>query len=104
MIDVSTESVDTDLEEARRIALSVLAGRPARVYLFGSRAWGGASRRSDIDVGVLADRPLDPALMSALREAFEESRIPFHVDVVDLGTVDEQFRNKVVREGIEWHA
>ena len=44
---------DLSLEEAKRIVLGKLGGTRAKVYLFGSRAWGEARRRSDIDIGVL---------------------------------------------------
>jgi len=81
-----------------------LVGRDARVYLFGSAATGALRASSDIDVAIEAPEPLPAALLSRLREALEESTIPYEVDVVDLGTVDPEFRQRVKREGILWSA
>jgi len=45
----------------------------------------------------------DPAL-ARLREALEESTVPYRVDVIDLSDVDTEFRERVRREGILWIA
>lgn len=92
-----------DLAEARRIVLSKLRGYPVQVFLFGSRATGGAGRYSDIDIGILASAPLPAGLLAELREALEESRIIYAVDVVDLGEVPDAFRSRVISEGVQWN-
>lgn len=81
---------------------SRLCGHPAPVYLFGSWATGHASRTSDIDVAVLPLAPLPRGLLSEIREALEESRVIFSVDLVDLSEVSEEFKERVLRKGIEW--
>lgn len=91
------------LDEARRIILEVLGPYPAEVYLFGSRAWGGARRRSDIDIGILGKGPLPITLWSRLQESLEESTIPYPMDLVDLATVESAFREKVRQKGIRWN-
>ena len=90
------------LNEARRIVGEELRGQRARVILFGSWARGTADRLSDIDVGIWPDDDLPGSLLVRLRERFEESNIPFHVDVVDLREMDESLRNRVLAEGIPW--
>jgi hypothetical protein len=97
-------SADPYLDEVRRIALSILKDQPVRVFLFGSRAWGRPARGSDVDLGLLADQQVPRALLSRLREAFEESGVPYRVEVVDLREVDEAFRRKVVEDGVPWSA
>lgn len=92
------------LAETKRIILNGLKGHPVRVYLFGSRAEGAATRISDIDVGVLPLRPLPDGLLSEIREELEESRIPLTVDLVDLSEADPKFRKAVQREGLLWTA
>jgi len=91
-----------DLDEVRRIVLEGLHGHPVRVYLFGSRARGERGKHSDIDVAVLPLSPLPVGTLSAIRVALEESRIPFMVDLVDLSTTDAPFRERVLREGVQW--
>lgn len=92
-----------DLAEARHIVLSKLRGYRADVFLFGSRAAGRAGRYSDIDVGILPREPLPVGLLAELREALEESRIIYDVDVVDLSKVSDDFRSRVISEGVRWN-
>jgi predicted nucleotidyltransferase len=77
-------AVSPDLEEVRRIVLRGLAGRPARVYLFGSWARGEASRVSDIDIAIMPADPVPPGLLSEIEEALENSLSLYPVDLVDL--------------------
>ena len=93
---------DLSLEEAKRIVLGKLGGTRAKVYLFGSRAWGEARRRSDIDIGVLLDPAVPAEILAEIRDALAESTIPYRVDVVDLGQVDVSFRRRVMAEGVAW--
>jgi hypothetical protein len=92
-----------DLAEVKRLVLKGLAGYAVRVYLFGSQAQGTARHTSDIDVAILPLEPLPPWVLSVLREALEESHIPYHVDLVDLSITDAAFRERVMREGIVWN-
>jgi hypothetical protein len=95
---------DTALEEVRRIVTERLKGRDAMVVLFGSRASNSASVASDIDVAVLPRTPLPTGLLSRIREALEESQVPYRVDVVDLSSVDPAFRKRVLETGVIWAA
>ncbi len=92
------------LLELRRLLLP-LQGK-ARVLLFGSWARGDATRLSDIDIAIdplepLLE-PLPPGLLGELREAIEESRVPYRVDLVDLGAATTAFRARVLSEAIVW--
>jgi predicted nucleotidyltransferase len=93
-----------DLDEVRRVILRTLAGHAARLYLFGSWARGQASRVSDIDVAILADQPLPAGLLPEIEEALENSLSLYPVDLVDLTTTSEAFRQRVFAEGIPWTA
>jgi uncharacterized protein len=91
-----------DLQEVRRIVLSGLAGRRARVYLFGSFARGEPSRVSDIDVAILPDKPLPAGLLTDIQEALENSTSLYPVDLVDLSATSDAFRARVLAEGLLW--
>ncbi len=90
------------LARIRDIVMEGLGGRRAKVYLFGSRARGDARRWSDVDVAVLPLEPLPPRMLGDIREALEESHVPYTVDVVDLSSADAAFREAVEREGVLW--
>jgi predicted nucleotidyltransferase len=91
-----------DLREVRRIVLRGLAGRSARVYLFGSWARGEASRVSDIDVAILPIEPLPAGLLAELQDDLDESASLYPVDLVDLTTTSDAFRARVLAEGLPW--
>ena len=86
------------------MTLHALAGWPADVFLFGSRARGDARRTSDIDVAIDPHGDVPRRIVSELREAFEESHIPLRVDVIDLRDASAGFRDRVRREGLRWSA
>jgi len=84
------------------MVLDGLKDTPARVFLFGSQARGDARRHSDIDVAVLADKPLPAGVLARIRHALEESTIPYEVDVVDLSRAEPGFVAAVLEEAVPW--
>ena len=93
--------------EERAIVQGILARHlppDVRVYVFGSRARGTTKRWADLDLSLEGDAPLSLAVLGDLREAFDESLLPWKVDLVDRTTVDEVFgrimdEDKVPLEG-----
>jgi type I restriction enzyme S subunit len=63
------------------------------VFIFGSRAMGNAHKFSDVDIGIKGDRPIEYSVITRLVDDFEESDLPFRVDVVDFSKTDEKFRS-----------
>lgn len=41
-------------------------------------------------------------LLSVIREAIDESQMPYQVDIVNLAEVSSAFRKRVLKEGIKW--
>lgn len=62
------------------------------IRVMGSRVTGRAKPFSDLDLVVMGDEPLDFRTMGQLREAFDESNLPFAVDVVEWASASEGFR------------
>jgi len=91
-------------QQLKNIIFEVIAQNKIQVFLFGSRATKTARSRSDIDIALSATKPISSSLISLLKEKIEESTIPYHVDIVDLNTVSQTFRNKVLTEGKLWTA
>lgn len=68
----------------------------AKFYVFGSRAKGTNKKYSDIDIAVdLNGKKLDVSILGKILIEFQDSTLPFEVDVVDLNSIDEDFRNLI---------
>ena len=66
-----------------------------KVWVFGSRANWTTKDSSDLDLAVEGASSLDHRAMVGLEVAFEESRLPYNVDVVDLNAVSPNFKRLV---------
>ncbi len=93
-IDVSAH----DLEEIRAIFRRHLPDR--EVVAFGSRVTGAAKRFSDLDLAIMGDQPIPAATLADLREEFDESNLPFKVDLVEWATTAELFRRIIARDAV----
>ena len=62
------------------------------VFAFGSRAKWTAKEFSDLDIAIIGDEPLSLGLMGEMREAFQESALPFKIDIVDWASITPEFR------------
>lgn len=70
------------------------------VWAFGSRATDRARPYSDLDLLIARSHPLDWRARSNLAEAFEASRLPFRVDVVEEARLPAPIAHRVRAECI----
>jgi len=70
------------------------------VRAFGSRVSGPAKNYSDLDLAVVALTKLNPETLRHLKEAFEESDLPFRVDVLDWHETSPEFQ-KVIEKAYD---
>ena len=68
-------------------------------WIYGSRVKWTARPQSDLDMVVFAT-PEQNGRVSDLREAFEESNLPFRVDLFVWDAVPEQFRKQIKSEHV----
>ena len=83
------------------IVLDVLALHlPDReVRVMGSRLTGRAKPFSDLDLIVSGDEPLALGTLANLRDAFDDSDLPFVVDIIEWSTATEAFRRVMTESG-----
>lgn len=88
---------DIDLADAHRKEVCALLERylpGVEAWAYGSRVTNRAKASSDLDIVVFAaaDRKED---VSALREAFEESMLPFRVDLFVWDEIPDSFKRTI---------
>ena len=81
------------------IAQEIIKSLPEdiKVFVFGSRAKGTNKRASDLDLAIDAGRKLTKKELSNLENAFDESDIPYKVDIVDMQNISDSFK-KIIEE------
>ena len=67
------------------------------VWAFGSRVTWTAKDYSDLDLVVVGEGPVEWKALGRLKEAFEESKLPMRMDVLDWHTISESFREVIER-------
>ena len=87
--------------EQRKTVLALLARHlpNTTAWVYGSRVKWTSRPESDLDLVVFA-KPEQERRVSDLREAFEESNLPFRVDLFVWDTVPEQFRKRIEAEHV----
>ena len=86
-----------NLPPRQRQTLLSLVGQflpDTQVWAFGSRISGNSRPWSDLDIVVFPDAGAKRQV-SDLREALDESGLPFRVDVLDWGTLPENFQENI---------
>jgi predicted nucleotidyltransferase len=86
--------------EQLRIISAILAvhAPDVEVRAFGSRVNGTPKDYSDLDLALVGAAKLDTAVMGNLREAFEESDIPFRVDIIDWHSISKEFQTIILNK------
>lgn len=94
-----------DLKIVQQILADALP-KNAKVWVFGSRATWKTKRSSDLDLAIDAGRALTRNENSALADAFDESDLPYKVDVVDMHNVTNTFKAIIERQmlPLEWQS
>ena len=87
--------------DQRKILLSLLARHlpNTQAWVYGSRVRGTSRPESDLDMVVFATRE-QAHEVAELRESFEESNLPFRVDLFVWNEVPESFRKQIEREHV----
>ena len=89
-------------EEVKRMIVQILRAASLRlggrkVVLFGSRAGGKVSPRSDFDIGVIGGDPLPLADFYAIEDMLDELPTLYRIDWVDFARTSKQFREHALK-------
>lgn len=71
-------------------------------FIFGSVATKKMRRSSDIDIGIEGEK-LSSQTYFSIKDEFEESDIPYTVDIVQFSHVDERFKKIAKKDIIPLH-
>ena len=95
-----SQAIDITAEQHKTVRLLIARYLPnTEAWVYGSRARWTSRPDSDLDMVVFAT-PDQARDVSDLREAFEESNLPFQVDLFVWEEVQESFREQIEREHV----
>ena len=90
------KKIDLDkrfLDKILKILKKFLPEDNVNFYIFGSRAKGKAKMYSDIDIAIdCAGQKINDKTKIKIETAFEDSTIPYKIDVLDLNNITEDFK------------
>ncbi len=93
-------SIDITTEQRKTILALLKRHLPdTEAWMYGSRIKWTSNPQSDLDMVVLST-PEQAHGVSSLREAFEDSNLPFRVDLFVWNDVPDSFRNEIEREHV----
>jgi len=86
-----------------RIVLDILEKYvpECEVRVFGSRHTHTAKSYSDLDLALVGRGRLDINQMAQIQEAFQESLLPYRVDVLDWYAISPEFQKVIENNGYE---
>jgi len=95
--------IDADIEPYFSVIAEILekhfGDHNVKVYLYGSRARKDEHPASDIDLAVKTSSPIDYQI-SAVKEAFFESYIPYKIDLVEIKLAGKELKENIKNDGV----
>lgn len=79
-----------------KIIKEILSKYPYKFYVFGSRSNGTQKKFSDLDLCFLEDIPWN--IRAHIDEDFENSDLPFTVDIIDFKKCDTSFKKLIEKD------
>ncbi len=73
----------------------------AEIIVFGSRVHGTAKPWSDLDLAIKAESAIDWKLLEDIKEAFQESELPFRVDIFNWNDISPAFHKAIESSGFK---
>lgn len=74
----------------------------AKIYLFGSRARGDHTDRSDIDIALDLGREMEIREIAKARGVLEGLNLPWKIDIVDINSVSTGMKEEIMKDKLVW--
>ena len=78
-------------EREESIIKNILKDYPYQFYFYGSRVKGDYTKSSDLDILVKSENEIPEHVMNGLELKFNESLIPYVVNIADFSKLNENF-------------
>lgn len=85
------------LAQIKNILFHYIDPEDYSLFIFGSRVTEKNRKYSDIDIGIEGKKPLELKMIASIQDAFEESDLPYTIDIVDFATVSDRFKEVAKR-------
>ncbi len=89
-------------EQEIMIQLLTVLFPESKIYLFGSRARGDHTERSDIDIAIDLGRKMQIKEIAKARGVLEGLNLAQKIDIVDMYSISEVMKTFIFNEGIIW--
>ena len=87
---------DRHIEFIKQVLDNTIADDRAQYFIFGSRAKGTNAEYSDIDIAIkLENEKLTSDVLGKILIEFQDSTLPYQVDVIDLNAIDDKFKSMI---------
>ena len=91
-LDLTEKHVEFIKKTVREILSDV------EIYVYGSRVQGKAKRYSDVDIALKSKSAIPFLRLLDIKTAFENSTFPYNVDVIDLNSIKDDFKNIIFKD------
>ena len=93
------ETLDLEDRYKEFIINSILKIIPnVEIYVYGSRVKGTAVKYSDVDSALKSGEEIPFDTVLKLKAFFSDSTFPYMVDIIDLNSISENFKNRIQKD------
>ena len=85
-------------EKEREIINNIINKYPYEFYAYGSRVKGDFTKGSDLDILIKSDNQIPIKIIEELKLKFNESRIPYIVNIVIFNDISDDFFNLIKKD------
>ncbi len=85
-------------EKEREIINNIINKYPYEFYAYGSRVKGDFTKGSDLDILIKSDNEIPIKIIEELKLKFNESRIPYIVNIVIFNDISDDFFNLIKKD------